>query len=1165
LDGTGDPFDAPVIATPTPALRGWLQIQLAEKLGIAANLNFPHLEKLLWDRLAELDHFREAEDRQPARQLDAINLQGMILARLEVTPPEAVRQYLYPANAEPHDQARRQCQLAGRLAALFREYEYSRVSEGGFKGLAESWMRGEACFEQYLRKSKLSESQKKQVLDLEKWQREIYQALFQKNGLRDQWGEATGIYRYTLPQYAEMVLGQERSTNPKPKPQKTFHLFGLSHISPFHRALIYKLGHSDTFGNSAVDFEIYALNPCSEYWEDVSPPRKPLTHAQLQAEELPEESQDNALLSRFGKPGRETIRLWSQITDYDFKACFQEPQSGSLLATVQRAVLHRGGPLEESERPNQDASLQVASAPDRHAEVEAARAQIAELLLANPRLHPEEIAIIPVNLEDYLPVIESVFTGAPHGAGVVPYCLSEAGMLQESSLLRGFLDLLDIGSGAFQRSDFISWLENPTVQTRLRLNGSAIANFGDLLEAAGFHEGWDAKSHAGQDAFPDSLSNMEAALRRTLLGYILDPNDAELENAGLHPLSNTGRDRDELSSCLEILDTLRRDLQPFASGQALSFREWSRHLSHLLEAWFAPNSNHALDIQAMADLRRFCADVGLWNRSLTESPDSQRVTHHTIVMLLEDHFRNPRSARMPFLRGGVRVGSLSALRGLPFRHVWVLGLNAGDFPSPAGSAPLDLRSYRRVIGEADPASRDLYAFLEVICTTSETLHLSYTRHDAKKDSVRQPSHALAGLIAHLESDILPISNNETPVNFSIIELDSDGRYANDENTGKKWPAPPRPQMETLRRKTLENLSETEALAILNAKLSLPASPTWAVIPEENTPTFAIRDLAEYLQNPVGHACFRHFRFSGEVEEEEEIRELFLNQWQNELYLDAALQAELVQPGQGKKAALLALQRNIWNGQGPPGIYATLELENLAKETQKFLDGSVQELKNALQHLGLHYAGALRLGGPGSLRMQSPLCDAPAFNAAKIGANTTIEGSFPHFFMGENSEQGWALLLDKKSSHREKLAVYVFHLCTAALDAGGRFSGPGYALSKDGAIFRLAPDLTPANAATHLANLLQDALRTPDFDHLPLSIIEKIARPSEEEASNLEYWKERIDDEERDENDSFFKPSGQRARILRALEPETPQDAGDKIARRILPYLDWLKDWKAVEP
>ena len=33
LDGTGDPFDAPVIATPTPALRGWLQIQLAEKLG----------------------------------------------------------------------------------------------------------------------------------------------------------------------------------------------------------------------------------------------------------------------------------------------------------------------------------------------------------------------------------------------------------------------------------------------------------------------------------------------------------------------------------------------------------------------------------------------------------------------------------------------------------------------------------------------------------------------------------------------------------------------------------------------------------------------------------------------------------------------------------------------------------------------------------------------------------------------------------------------------------------------------------------------------------------------------------------------------------------------------------------------------------------------------
>ena len=81
LDGA-DPLEAPVIAMPTPALRGWLQTRIAEKNGIAANLDFQLLESLLWQRLAGLDPKREAPDRQPARLLDATGFQGLILDQL---------------------------------------------------------------------------------------------------------------------------------------------------------------------------------------------------------------------------------------------------------------------------------------------------------------------------------------------------------------------------------------------------------------------------------------------------------------------------------------------------------------------------------------------------------------------------------------------------------------------------------------------------------------------------------------------------------------------------------------------------------------------------------------------------------------------------------------------------------------------------------------------------------------------------------------------------------------------------------------------------------------------------------------------------------------------------------------------------------------------------
>src|SRR5690606_17284508 len=85
--GAADPFATTSIATPASAMRDWLKVRIAEKTGIAVNIAFPHLENLLWDRLAERDDKREADDRQPARLLDTLSFQGLILSHLRANPP----------------------------------------------------------------------------------------------------------------------------------------------------------------------------------------------------------------------------------------------------------------------------------------------------------------------------------------------------------------------------------------------------------------------------------------------------------------------------------------------------------------------------------------------------------------------------------------------------------------------------------------------------------------------------------------------------------------------------------------------------------------------------------------------------------------------------------------------------------------------------------------------------------------------------------------------------------------------------------------------------------------------------------------------------------------------------------------------------------------------
>src|SRR5207248_2865012 len=123
----------------------------------------------------------------------------------------------------------------------------------------------------------------------------------------------------------------------------------------------------------ACPVHVYALNPCREFWEDVEPargrprsrrgvprsdarqltlaldgptiasgsdglrPADPIAGGPEDPPMVPDLTVDNPLLVRWGKPGRDTVRLLNQLADFDFDARFVDPTAArpSLLATLQ--------------------------------------------------------------------------------------------------------------------------------------------------------------------------------------------------------------------------------------------------------------------------------------------------------------------------------------------------------------------------------------------------------------------------------------------------------------------------------------------------------------------------------------------------------------------------------------------------------------------------------------------------------------------------------------------------------------------------------------------------------------------------------------------------------------------------------------------------------------
>lgn len=1135
----GDPFHAPALATPASSLRDWLKIHLAVKWGIAANIAFPHLENLLWERLAERDRLREVPDRQPARLLDTFSFQGLVLAQLRRNPPPELREYLRAGDSA--DAARRLCQISGRLASLFREYEYSRVSENGHPGLADAWSRGRPCFEPALLRGTRphpASAHLQEVRGLEAWQMEVYRGIFQEDeGLRDQWGRASGIYRYTLPQYAEKALADPVS--PPARDAAAFHLFGLSNISPFHRNLIGRLADREKLGEGAAHFEIYALNPCAEYWEDALTPRERrrfapglIDRARIEAArpdeieirnaEIAEAPGENGLLTLLGKPGRETIKLWCQLTEYDFHEDFREPAGESLLAVVQKSVLARSPALPPEARIPQDDSLRIRSAPDARAEIELVRAEAAALLRKDPTLRPEDLAVIAADPDAVLPMLRAVFAGGKDAPGNVPVLLP--GASAESPVLKGFRDLLGPRVAAADRNALLALLENPAVLRKAGLEAARASSVRNFLEAAGFQEGWDAATPDEETAGGGSTAR--DAETRAVMALALDPADPALESAGWWPARGTAGllERGDLAALLEWIDALREAVRPFRENAERPFAEWSLHVRALQDRFLAADPDDPADVRAEIDLRRFGAELGQWGEwkgAGERSGPEDRGDGALIRMLFEDRFREPDSGRAGFLRGGVRAGSLAALRGIPFRHVWVTGLAADTFPASGEAAPLDLRAFRRLPGESDPAARDLYALLEVMASATESLTLSWPRRDPARDAERPSSRALNGLAAWLEADILPAGTA-----FDIPAA----------------AAPPR---------VPSALPDARSRAI-----------RWAQEPPREARFVEWKDLARYLRNPADQTVTSLFQLRAydalDPEESARAAALFVDRWKDAEFLDEALRAELHAPGFGEAAFSRLWRSRMREGQLPPPPFREIEEARLRDLIASRSAEGASLLRAYLGANGLRFAGSLRNGPQGAATARPPVLNVPAFDLSTLGIHASVGGLMPWFFQGEAPAGGWGVLMEKD----REFPAYLLQLCVAALpdEAGaGPLRGQGHLFTRDKEgrvrIHALpAPEMERARAA--LRDLMEDFLAGPDFDDLRFEAIEKAARAAVKNARPVRDWRDEIEALRREEEENPFARPSFSARVLRALRTGVPEDASRKIARRLEPYLAW---------
>ena len=691
---------------PQVAMRRWLQATLAQRHGIAANLEFLTPGEFVARAL-------DANLGPSTDDLDAATLHWRLHAALTdptlLAKPALSQLAAYVAGDDPL----KAWTLAGELAATFEKYQAWR----------RDWL---------LRWDAGADPDDPQAI--------LWRVVAAGRSHR-----ARRIQDY-------LARHVEADALPSGLPARLF-AFGTLNISPDVLRVLATQARVGTL-------HFYLPTPSAKYWGDLH-----TLGARLHAgvDPFAGEAGENPLLRDWGAAGKDFMALLGsyevvhpsgEIPAYADPEQSQAGLRGSLLQRMQSDLFHRratpSGILRDAIDAD-DPSLQFHACHTRLRELQVLHDRLRALLedkRFDPPLQPREIAVLAPDIDPYLPYLDAVFGAHDRddaaSARAIPYAMADASPLAGEPLAEVFLRLLALPVSRFGLEEMLDLLASPPLAEAAGLDAADFERLHAWLHAAGARWGLDAAHRARSAAPADDAYTWQFALDRLLLGHA---SGVDADIAGVAPWP------DLEGGALDALDRLIRQLRALARhekelGVAASPGAWRDRLLSLLqellpEAPTAPAAARALE-RLRSLVNDFARQAG--KAGFDAEVPAEVVRAHFAAKLGEA------DTRAPLLTGGVSFARMVPMRLLPFRAICLLGMNDGDFPRRDPAAGLnrltaELGSDRRRRGDRSTRDDDRYLFQQLFTAAQDVLYLSWLGMDPRDGSAREPSALVSELLA----------------------------------------------------------------------------------------------------------------------------------------------------------------------------------------------------------------------------------------------------------------------------------------------------------------------------------------------------------------------------------------------------------------------------------
>ncbi|WP_407275272.1 exodeoxyribonuclease V subunit gamma [Halothiobacillus sp. DCM-1] len=542
-------------------------------------------------------------------------------------------------------------------------------------------------------------------------------------------------------------------------------------------------------------------NPCQVYWADMLPdlPGKPL---------MRDRQQNHPLLAAWGRQGRDLLRLLMTLEDQRFSAAepahsaeaFVEiPEPRSILQHIQHDMLlgrSRESLLEARRCDPPDGSLVFQSVHSPLRAVEVLHDQLLAEFAADPSLEPQQIIVMMPDIAAYAPAVFAIFGRFTRSdPRYIPFAVADQPE-QNDQAQRAMLErLFALPQSRFERSELLEWLAEPTIRAAFCLSDQDAAQLAEWLDQAQVFWGLTPQQRAEFGAPLDyTPHSTQFGLDRLYAGYLM--GDAGPLWQGIAPLESVEVAQAELIGKLDQFLAALAEARAFFSDPHTP-ADWVVGLHGLLPRFFQADTDETSTQLWLARIRTALAE---WQDECSIAAWQEALPAGVVLAVLDERLSSHRLTQK-FLMNGVNFATLMPMRAIPYRQVYLLGMDDAAYPRRRPRQDFDLMADRYRPGDRARQEDDRYLFLEALLAAREKLSISWVGRAVKDNSPRSPSIVVRQLLDYLDECWKPAADRafgqslitEHPLhpfssayfdgqNPSLYSFDSDWRRVHDGST-----------------------------------------------------------------------------------------------------------------------------------------------------------------------------------------------------------------------------------------------------------------------------------------------------------------------------------------------------------------------------------------------